>query len=59
MSVVQPPRKTNLIVTEMRNKEHPDKPAVIESAASEVQMTAKDGLNDQKIGLDNETDNAK
>ena len=49
MSNVQPPRKTDLIVTEIRNEAHPEKPAVIENEASEVQMTAKVGFLDQKI----------
>jgi hypothetical protein len=51
MSVVQPPRKTELIVTEILNKEHPEKPAVIETTEGEVQMMAKDGFADQKIAL--------
>jgi hypothetical protein len=44
MSVVQAHRKTEyteLIVTEILNKEHPEKPAVIETTGSEVQIMAK------------------
>jgi hypothetical protein len=48
---VQPPRQTKLIVTEMPNKDHPEKPAVIENPESNVQMTAKDDLVDQKPTL--------
>ena len=48
---VQPARRTGLIVTEILNKEHPEKPAVVENPASGVQMMAKDGFDDQKMCL--------
>jgi hypothetical protein len=48
MSVVQPQRKTELIVTEMYNTTNPQKPAVIEVSTNNVQMTSKEGHQDQK-----------
>ena len=51
MSVAQPQRKTKLIITEIPNKDNPQKPSVIETSTTEVQMTSKEGLMDQKEQL--------
>jgi hypothetical protein len=51
MSVVQPQRKTELIVTEIRNSTNPQKPAVIEVSTNNAQMTSKEGHVDPKEKL--------
>ncbi len=48
----QPPRQTEAITTEVRNKEKdPNKPAIIEHPDSEVQMTSKRTMEDQHPAL--------
>ena len=48
----QPPRQTELIATEMKNKDHPEKPAVIEHPDTEAQLTSKRTMQDQKPALE-------
>jgi hypothetical protein len=47
----QPPRQTELIATEVKNKDHPEKPAVIEHPETEAQLTSKRTMQDQKPAL--------
>ncbi len=50
--VVQPARKTERIATEMVNRQHPEKPAVIEHPEAEAQLTSATTLQDQKPSLE-------